>query len=54
MKTPEKSQLLKEYFLNASLIALALELAKEKTSLNFAESEIETVDTEENPLPVAA
>lgn len=47
MRTPQESRLLKEFFLNASLLALALETAKELEDLERQEpSSVEETEDE--------
>lgn len=51
MKTTEESRILKEYFLNACLLALALEVAQDLSHLERREKEdLATQFDEETPI----
>ncbi|MEM7014948.1 MAG: hypothetical protein AAF585_26105 [Verrucomicrobiota bacterium] len=53
MRTPQESRLLKEFFLNASLLALALETAKELEDLERQENPSSAKETEDEWLEAA-
>lgn len=53
MRTTEESRLLKEYFLNAALLAMALETARELAEIEEIAEE-EPAFSDEDPMPAAA
>ena len=53
MRTTEESRILKEYFLNAALLAMALEAARDLAEFEEI-CEEEPAFSEEAPMPAAA